>query len=363
MNAHAATWPEAATPAAGRRPKLARTLSRFGILPVIGRLRAALHRDVRILAYHRVLESAEPAGFRFDLDLVSASSEAFRQQLAIIRRRFVPMRFDELADCLDRGRRVPSRAVLITFDDGYDDNYRIAFPLLREAGLSAMFFVSSGHIESGRPYAYDWLVHMLCTTRQPRLTAPELGLDHALPDDLAARRALASHLLDRIKTLDADGQQALVDRLQREWAMPDAAGHPDCRPMVWAQVREMHAGGMEIGSHGVDHRMLAKMSRDAMREEVAGSKRAIEAAIGAPVTAMSYPVGGRDAYDADVMAAARDAGYRVACSYLAGCERMQSRSRFQMRRLPVERHVDASWFEGMLSLPELFCYRSRDTGR
>lgn len=340
-------------------------------MPVVGRLRAALHRDVRILAYHRVLPSVAPVDFRFDLDLVSASSEAFRRQLDIVRRRFVPMRFDELADCLDHGRRIPSRAVLITFDDGYDDNYRIAFPLLREAGLSAMFFVSSGHIASGRPYAYDWLVHMLCTTTQPRLLAPELGIDWPLPDagcdagseGLAERRRLAGELLDRIKTLDAAGQQALVERLQREWDMPDAAGHPDCRPMTWAQLREMHAAGMEIGSHGVDHRMLAKLSPEAMREEVAGSKLAIEAALGAPVTAMSYPVGGRDAYDDSVMAATRDAGYRLACSYLAGCERLQPASRFQMRRLPVERHVDAGWFEGMLSLPELFCHRSRDTGR
>ena len=336
-------------------------------MPLVGQLRAVLHRDVRILAYHRVLPSVEPQDFRFDLDLVSASGEAFRRQLAIVRRRFAPMRFDELADCLDRGRRLPPRAVLITFDDGYDDNYRIAFPLLREAGLSAMFFVSSGHIASGRPYAYEWLVYMLCTTRHPRLLAPELGIDWPLPDadagGLVERRLLAGQLLDRIKTLDAAGQQALVDRLQREWNLPDAEGHPDCRPMNWVQLREMHAAGMEIGSHGVDHRMLAKLSPQAMRDEVAGSKREIETALGAEVTAMSYPVGGRDAYNDAVMGAAREAGYRIACSYLAGSERLRPEARFQMRRLPVERHVDAEWFEGMLSLPELFCHRSRDTGR
>jgi peptidoglycan/xylan/chitin deacetylase (PgdA/CDA1 family) len=261
---------------------------------------------------------------------------------------------------------VPPRAVLITFDDGYDDNHRVAFPLLREAGLSAMFFVSSGHIDSGRPYAYDWLVHMLCTTTESRLHAPELGMDCPLPagaEALAERRRIAGAVLDRIKTLDAGGQQALVERLQREWRLPDAAGHPDCRPMRWEQLREMHAAGMEIGSHGVDHHMLAKLSPQAMRDEVAGSKRAIEAALGAPVIALSYPVGGRDAYNDAVMAAARESGYRIACSYLAGSERLRPASRFQMRRLPVERHVDADWFEGMLSLPELFCHRSRETGR
>lgn len=346
-------------PSAGRRLRLARACARAGLLPLIARVRATLRRDLRILAYHRVLDTVEPSGFRFDPELISASSDAFRQQLAIVKRRFAPMRFDELIDCLDRGRPVPRRAVLITFDDGYDDNYRYAWPILRDAGLSAMFFVSTGHIDSGRPYAYDWLVHMLCTTRAARLQAPELGLDLALPDHLCARRALAADVLDRIKALDAEAQQALIDRLQRDWSIPSRDGHPDCRPMTWAQLREMHASGMEVGSHGVDHRMLARMPPAAMREELSVSKRTIERELGAEAQVISYPVGGVDAYNPDVVAAVREAGYRVACSYLAGPESLRADSRYDMRRIPVERQTPADWFEAMLALPEVFCHRSR----
>ncbi len=350
------------TPLAGRRPRLARACARAGLLPVIAGVRAALRRDLRILAYHRVLDSIEPTGFSFDPELISASSDAFRRQLSIVKRRFAPMRFDELIDCLDRGRPVPRRAVLITFDDGYDDNYRHAWPILRDVGLSAMFFVSTGHIDSGRPYAYDWLVHMLCTTRAASLQAPELAIDWTLPDDLGVRRELAARLLDRIKTLDAQAQQALIDRLQREWSMPSDPGHPDCRPMTWAQLREMHAAGMEIGSHGVDHRMLAKMPRAAMREEIVASKRAIERELGSEARVISYPVGGPDAYDDEVVAAVREAGFRMACSYLAGPEGLRADSRYGMRRIPIERHMDAQWFQAMLALPEAFCHRSRTRG-
>jgi peptidoglycan/xylan/chitin deacetylase (PgdA/CDA1 family) len=346
-------------PSAGLRPRLARALHRVGAMPLAGRLRGALRSDVRILAYHRVLETAVPADFRFDPDLVSASAEGFREQLRIVRMRFSPMRFDELLDRLERGRPLPRRAVLITFDDGYDDNHRIAYPLLREAGLSAMFFVSTGHIDSGRPYAYDWLVHMLCSAEDAYLHAPELGLDLRLPSTLAARRALSAHVLDRLKLLSADAQQALVDRLQAAWSMPDTAGHADCRPMTWAQLREMHAGGMEIGSHGVRHHMLAKMPRDAMRAELETSREAIAREIGVAPVAVSYPVGGVDAYDDAVLDAARAAGYAVGCSYLAGAQSMRCGTRHDWRRIPVERAMDVAWFEGVLSLPEVFCYRTR----
>ena len=132
--------------------------------------------------------------------------------------------------------------------------------------------------------------------------------------------------------------------------------------MTWAQLREMHAGGMEIGSHGVGHRMLAKMPRAAMREEVATSKRTIERELGSEARVMSYPVGGADAYDDEVVAAVRDAGFRMACSYLAGPEKLSLDVRYAMRRIPVERQMDADWFESMLALPEVFCHPSRMRG-
>ncbi|MET0813905.1 MAG: polysaccharide deacetylase family protein, partial [Pseudoxanthomonas sp.] len=149
---------------AGRRQRLARRSHAAGLLPVLRRLRSALRHDLRILAYHRVLESADPEGFSFDTELISATGDQFREQMRAIKRDFHPMRFDQVLSCIDANRRLPKGAILVTFDDGYDDNYRIAYPILRELGMSAMFFVSTGHIDSGMPYAYDWLVHMICTT-------------------------------------------------------------------------------------------------------------------------------------------------------------------------------------------------------
>ncbi|HEX7801972.1 MAG TPA: polysaccharide deacetylase family protein [Pseudoxanthomonas sp.] len=344
---------------AGRRQILARRSHALGVLPVLRRLRAALRQDLRILAYHRVLDSADPDGFSFDTELISATGEQFREQMRAIKRDFHPMRFDQVLSYIDAGRRLPKGAILVTFDDGYDDNYRIAFPILRELGMSAMFFVSTGHIDSGMPYAYDWLVHMVCTTRAPKLQAPELGIDWEIPEALVERRALAARLLDQLKGLDDAGQEALISRLEREWDIPRSAGHPDCRPMGWDQLREMHQGGMEIGSHGVGHRMLAKLPREQMSREVNGSKQSLERELAAPAHVLSYPVGGPDAFDAATIDIVRSAGFRMACSYMAGTSAPDTDSRYRMRRLPVESEMDAAWFSAMVSVPEVFSYSSR----
>ncbi len=252
--------------------------------------------------------------------------------------------------------------MIVTFDDGYDDNYRIAYPILRELGMPATFFVSTGHIDSGRAYAYDWLVHMIVTTPATRVELPELKLEFELAPSRQARAALAAQLLDRMKWLDDDQQSALIARLEQTWSMPRAP-HPDCRPMSWDQLREMQAGGMEIGSHGVHHRMpcTAAPRRHAGRGGRLQARARTRTGHSAEV--LSYPVGGTNAFGAEVIAALKAENFRIGCSYISGSNQLPLRDLYALRRLPVERYMDQDWFRGMLVWPELFSHRSRAAHR
>jgi peptidoglycan/xylan/chitin deacetylase (PgdA/CDA1 family) len=346
-------------PATSRRQILASLLYRTRLIAGVSLLRSALIRDLRILAYHRVLTINDDDAFDFDLELISASEQDFRDQVSLLVQRYNPIRFSDVIRAIEEGEPLPPRPVIVTFDDGYDDNYRIAFPILRELGVPATFFVSTGHIDSGLPYAYDWFVYMICTSRAERLQIPELGVDSPIPGERSQRRSLATDLLDRMKWLDAASQEGIVARMERDWSMPRKQGHPDCRPMSWDQLREMQAAGMEIGSHGIWHNMLAKLSAEAMSMEVVGSKQALEDQLGVPAEVLSYPVGGTDAYDDNVIATARAAGYKLGCSYVSGTSPVPRKQQFELRRLPVERHMDLAWFASLIGIPEAFSYPSR----
>ncbi|HOX72369.1 MAG: polysaccharide deacetylase family protein [Dokdonella sp.] len=346
-------------PFSSRRQMLASLLFHSRLVGSVSLLRSALVRDLRILAYHRVLSIADEEAFDFDLELVSASESGFREQMSLLKQRFNPVRFSDVIEAFEQGKRLPARPVIVTFDDGYDDNYRIAFSILRELGVPATFFVSTGHIDSGLPFSYDWFVHMITRSSAARLEIRELDVDRPMPRSRTQRRELATELLDRMKWLDASTQEAVVARLESDWSMPRRAGHVDCRPMSWDQLREMHAGGMEIGSHGMWHNMLAKLSPDAMRNEVFGSKAALDRELDAPTVALSYPVGGNDAYDENVIATASEAGYKLGCSYISGTSPMPAGPHFELRRLPIERHMDLAWFASLVGIPEAFSYPSR----
>jgi len=135
--------------------------------------------------------------------------------------------------------------------------------------------------------------------------------------------------------------------------------HADCRPMTWSELREMHAGGMEIGSHGVSHHMLSKLPREEMAREIQDSQAALTRELGVPAVSLSYPVGGPDAFDRDVIDAARAASFRFGCSYISGDNPSRPGDLFDLRRIHVESDLDAAWFRAMTAWPALFTHRAK----
>lgn len=343
--------------APGHRQRLAARAHAWRLLPALQTVRGLLRHDLRVLAYHRVREIGP--GFAFDPGLISASPAHFYSQMQHVRDRFHPVSCCEVAAAIDGGPALPRDAVLVTFDDGYDDNHGVAYPILRELGVPATFFVATGHIDSGLPYAYDWLAHLVLTMDGEHLRLPGLGVDLPLPPGMAARRALVGALLDRLKHLDDAGQRAVIEDLERACGRPRTQPHPDCRPMTWDQLREMRAGGMEIGGHGVHHRMLAKLPDAMLRFEMSECQARLTAELGAPAIAISYPVGGPDAYDARVMDAARAQGFRIGFSYVNGVSMPRADNRYRLLRTAVETGIDLEWFKGIVAMPELFAHPTR----
>jgi peptidoglycan/xylan/chitin deacetylase (PgdA/CDA1 family) len=85
---------------------------------------------------------------------------------------------------------------------------------------------------------------------------------------------------------------------------------PRARILTAAELRELHAGGVEIGGHTVTHPDLAALPQDAACAELADGRRALEAILGAPVRVAAYPFGRATAATIEACAAA---GFEAAC--------------------------------------------------
>ena len=112
--------------------------------------------------------------------------------------------------------------------------------------------------------------------------------------------------------------------------------------------------GIEFGSHTVTHPILTNLTDKELDFELVKSRRDIETQTGRPVHAVSYPVGGRSAFDDRVRSAANRAGYCLGLSYLPGTNRLPGLDRSGLRRQHIERYTDRAYFAAMLGLPEVF---------
>ena len=335
----------------GRRDRLSTALVRSGLLRPLGRLWHATHDGVVILAYHRVVDIGAEADFPWDLDLVSASSRAFDAQMAELRRHYTPVPLEEVWRRWSRGRRLPRRAVAVTFDDGFADNASCALPILRRHGIPATVFVSSGYVDSPAPFWFEALVRWVKTSSRPWLVVA----GEAWPLSSArTRRHAARAALDHLKRLSEGGRHAQLEAWRQELGIgADTVADAASRPLTRTELQALVEGGVAIGSHSVTHPILARCDDATLRWELTRSRQDLEAMTGMPVTTLSYPVGGVDAQDERVRAAAREAGYRLACAYLPGYNARRTADPWALRRQRVERYIDHDRFRAMLALPEV----------
>jgi peptidoglycan/xylan/chitin deacetylase (PgdA/CDA1 family) len=164
---------------------------------------------------------------------LTVSTELFGRQMEYLSKKgYRSISLGDLVDFhLTPARRMPPRPVVITFDDGFQDNYLFAFPILRRLQFRATFF----------------------------LTVDLIGTDRILEDEWIEKPDLST------------------DRM-----------------LSWQEVREMVEEGMDFGSHTCSHANLLAVSKRRAEEEIVESHRKLEQKIGCPPFSFCYPYGAFD---------------------------------------------------------------------
>ncbi len=302
--------------------RLRRWGERLGLLP-----------PAIILAYHRV------ADLESDPQLLAVSPRHFAEHLEVLRRAYRPLSLRALRRRLLLNRWRPGTLVL-TFDDGYADNLLQAKPLLEAAGVPATVFVTAGMLDSSREYWWDALEQVLLRTAPlptelkldiagkavhwtlgtPWASQPTASDWHVLRKDLPPdpRQALYLELADRLRPMPYAEQEALLDRLYA-WAGLPRTARPSHRALTTGEVRHLADGGLiEVGAHSLTHPVLSSQSPAVQRHEITESKRRLEAVLGAPVSSLAYPFGGRDHYNSATRDLVQEAGFACACANFPG---------------------------------------------
>uniref|UniRef100_B8HRB0 Polysaccharide deacetylase n=1 Tax=Cyanothece sp. (strain PCC 7425 / ATCC 29141) TaxID=395961 RepID=B8HRB0_CYAP4 len=277
--------------------------------------------------YHRIADlSLDPWG-------LAVSPHNFAEHLQVLRQQAHPLTLAQLVQAHQQGQ-VPDRAVVLTFDDGYLDNFQTALPLLEQQDIPATCFVTTGYTGQGREFWWDELARLLL---QPIQLPPELTLTLAAqtqtwPLGPAASSSPATRQQERqykaweaptgsrlafyyavwsqLRSLtDTQQQQALADI--RTWTAAPSSPGPE-GGMALEHLIALDRGGLiTIGAHTVTHPLLSAQSHDRQLEEIQGSKQTLEDWLNHPVSYFAYPFGD---YGPETVRLTREAGFACACT-------------------------------------------------
>lgn len=273
-----------------------------------------------ILIFHRVTAEPDPLfpgemhATRFDA-IMSALASSFNV-LAL-----------PAAMALVRNDALPSRAISITFDDGYADNHTVALPILRRHGLPATFFVASGFLDGGIMWN-DEVIEAIRRCERSSLDLSWLDLGDVPLATVDERRLAIERLLPALKYRSLGARADAIARLRG--ATGTAA--PKDVMMTSAQVLALRDAGMEIGGHTRRHPILAVLPDGEARREIADDRAALASILGEAPRYFAYPNGkpGED-YLPKHVEMVREAGYEAACSTAWGSTG-KAFDRFQLPR-------------------------------
>jgi peptidoglycan/xylan/chitin deacetylase (PgdA/CDA1 family) len=267
---------------------------------VAGALRILLRLSGRragvALLYHGIADrSVDPAD-----DLLPPIAPAlFEQQVRHIARVYTVVPASELPAAVGRRRRGQRFPVAITFDDEHHNHLPLAAPVLARHRLPATFFLTGSSMDEPRLFWWERLQaaydrgaiddELLETMPEPLAAAARSGSIHAVGDAITAL---------------SPGERDAVTRALGERLGPDPA---DAAGMRAAEIRELAAGGHEIGFHTLRHDYLPNLDDDQLAAAMVAGREALAELAGAGVSVFAYPSGGVDGRVAD---AVRDAGYR-----------------------------------------------------
>ncbi len=297
--------------------------------------------DLLVLCYHGVIAEPRPDHWNYENWV---DRKTFRDQLRWLKGIMEPT---DLAGLVrwQSGEWTNSKGpVLITFDDGYRNNVTEAAPILKQEGVPALFFLTTGYIGTARTLWPDEIRMRVLHCLLPSLRMPSGEIVH-VPSARPERQQLADRIARLSKQLEENARSEFLAYLRSEIPAVEIMDDPEARAfMNWDEARKLRAMGFKVGAHTVQHPILSRVERSRVAIELKQSKSAIERELDCPCTALAYPNGTvRDVND-EVVEESRNAGFEWGFM-TTPLWRTPGQDPYRIPRVVVPGHADLATFK------------------
>lgn len=290
-----------------------------GLLDQLAKYRTGIKNEHRIiiLGYHRVVKDfSSSSALSIPSMLISAST--FLCHVNLICQRFDCISLDEALDVIAGYRTLKRDAVVITFDDGYQDFYDVAYPILHKYKLPATIFVPTSMIGGKTPLTHDQLYYLILEMARYNHSIPKLLKEINLlepllkvSNDLCDEKTNHYSVMRSFLELPQKEIEKLIKAMKDELKFSDSEFPTEYQLLTWPKLLEMADAGITIGAHTRRHTLLTQEAKNIAEAEIRGSKAELELNLGRTVHHFAYPDG---RYNHQIAELVRNAGFQSACT-------------------------------------------------
>lgn len=280
-------------------------------------------QEICILGLHRVLSEGELARSNSFRGLI-LRERTFSELLKYLRDSFQVLSMGAFLDGSWASAVSTKPMCVITFDDGWKDNYTTAFPLLKEYDIPATIFLVTNLVENGARFWVERVNEAWKNPASRRLISE--GVER--PAQRKGEEVELEEVVEYLKHMSMAERKRRLDTILSE----EPARQEDVdRNMTWDQAVEMSRNGIEFGGHTVHHPLLTFEDDETVARELQTAKRTIEAKLGVKARAFCYPNGD---WNDRVRKKVEEAGYECAFSVRTGWHSLGD-DLFSIRRILI----------------------------
>lgn len=241
-----------------------------------------------ILMYHSIINSKNR---RFIDPAYAMGIDEFDRQMKFLSKHRHVISMDDLSKKLAEGKTPKRGTVVITFDDGYLDNYELAAPVLKKYGLPATIYLATAYISRGESQWIDQL-YSIFQSRTRHILSLEIMGTHEVFNLRKKRELRKAHSVLVSQLIESD-QKTRTFLLSHTRSELKPSHNDPLSTLNWDDIKEMvhRYSNIEIGAHTNEYMSLTTMDRNSIIQDIATCKRVIESQLGCSPKHFTYPYG------------------------------------------------------------------------
>lgn len=292
------------------------------------------NKKFKFLLYHGVSGYNNYRGIE-NFSKKHISKKLFLKQMLFLKKNCDVISLDKL-EKYKREKNIKKNTVLISFDDGFENNFKVAAPILKKLNLPCIFYISTGMIGKNDMFWVDKIEDIINRTKVKYLDI-DLEKKIRFPLNSKLEKIKAVEQIKKFsKSVSAIKKNKLIKRLSIILKIkPSNKYSKNYRIMNWQQVKKLASNDLfEIGGHSLNHDILTRLSVSEMKKNIKQSISLLEKKLNKKIKHYSYPEGQSTDYNDNIKKYLRSLGIKICPTAINGVAKLDDDD-FEIKRIMV----------------------------